>query len=195
MSKQERFLQKMSSEFDRNTGERPMSVLTLKRLLPAVILGIVLAYGGSAQATFITLDLNFSDPGWSGSVTFDDTTGQAWNLDPLITAFLITDMSITDGTVVWDETEILSYWVPPNGGVLQDTAGNFAVFAEASDTATSAPLVSSIGLLPGILGQASFFTATAAVSYTATVIPEPTGILLFSTGMLLVGRAVRRRTA
>ena len=63
------------------------------------------------------MTLQFTDPDWSASVSFDDTTGLPFSSDPQLTAYVIADMTISDGVHTWTEDEInASFELPPTLG-------------------------------------------------------------------------------
>src|SRR5262249_26647158 len=105
--------------------------------MAAILRGVALAGPGavlfvpSAQAFIGPVALHFSNPAWSGTVSFDDTTGVPWEQFPPFTlpftAYLITDMTISDGTITWTEDELILGSTPPDGGLIVDSVGRVAL--------------------------------------------------------------------
>jgi hypothetical protein len=170
---------------------------------------VVLVLATPAQATIIPVVLHFSDPSWSGVVSFDDTTGQTWvpnvNFPILgITAYAITDMNISDGVHTWTEDELdPAKSLPPTFGLLVDPYGTVAYFAEATDADTGGvtlyPYVQygrdafDVFMLLGTWVSLNPSFQGPDYEYTASV-PAPATLLLLTSGLAaLSGIAWRRR--
>jgi hypothetical protein len=112
-------------------------------LYRCLILFGLIASVTAANATTITVVLDFEDPAseWSGILTYDDAFGVPYLFEPLLTIHALTSMQISNGTAVWDETEIDDPLNLPNGpGLLEDVNGRFFALLAAADTETGAGL-------------------------------------------------------
>jgi hypothetical protein len=175
--------------------------LAMIRALLGLGLGLWLL-AGPAQASIIPVVLHFSDPSsWSGSISFDDTTGQPWTNVPAITAYAIVDMTISDGVHTWTKGELdPTHSLPPDSGLLVDSYGTAAYAAAAIDTDTGAVLSADISgvddritetLLKSIVFVDDTVITTTAI-YTASV-PAPATLLLLTTGVAGLGTLAWRR--
>ena len=165
------------------------------------VLGVLLLIA-PAQASIIPVTLQFSTPGWTGTASFDDTTGQPWSSQPTFTAYEITDMAISDGLHTWTEDELGPLSVPPPGGLLVDPSGRFAFFATAIDSSTGTQLDGVFTAFPDpVLIADTFLLVNSdldnAVPYIASVaaVSIPNTLLLVASGVAGLGavRAWRRR--
>ena len=151
-----------------------------------LLLSIMVWLGSAvaAHATSQTVLFTFADPAWSATATFDDTTGVPWTFDSQITAYAVTSMLVTDGTATWDLSEA-TFLLPPNNGVLVDSAGRVALSVVAVDTTTSLRLNPGVGWDFGTFSETAFFAPDEAL-YTASVapVPEPSTALFVTTGLL-----------
>ena len=145
----------------------------------AIVVCVAFVIGSSheAEAAALTVKLVFENPAWSGSVSYDGSMGQPWAEDPLITIHVITQMEISDGVVVWDETELND--LPPSAvgpGLLEDSSSRFAVFTSATDTDSGAGLGSVVSHPGGLITVSTLEVGGLTVSYVGSI--EPTEVPL-----------------
>jgi hypothetical protein len=103
----------------------------------------------AANAALIDVEFSFDTPGWTGSASSDDTTGQAWDICPLLKAYELVTMEITlAGVASWDETEW--FGEPPEFGVIVDSVGRAALIGSTFDTDTFLGWGTGIGTSGGL---------------------------------------------
>jgi hypothetical protein len=172
------------------------------RGLAGLVAGVLLL-AVPAQASIIPVTLQFTNPTWSGTVSFDDTTGQPWSVVSSMTAYEIADMSITDGVTTWTEGELNPSFVPPTGGVILDTNGRAALWIGlATDMPTTIELrslidfgsdlsISGSTLLSGVDDLA--FSRSFYIGSVAAAVSGPGTLLLVAPGLMGLGSVAWRR--
>lgn len=150
-----------------------------------------------AHATIVPVVMDFDDPLWSGSFSFNDALGQLWVFDPLITAYPIVEMLISFDGVTWTEDELVGGF-PPLGGALVDSVGTVGLFVTAIDSNTNATLHSVLAAGGGLIGFSSMFAEGGSIidqpqSEYSTSIPAPATLLLLGSGLAGLGAIAWRR--
>jgi hypothetical protein len=170
----------------------------VRNWIQTLMFALPLTIASAAGATSMTysLDAHFSSGGLGvildqGSFTADDVTGS-------ISAFSWDAIAATGFTAL-DETNILSGFATFSGGALT----GLSIIASDGTTTLLLGLDSGTG---GLLAEQT----TAGVAATGTYVirdssggsalgdpvpqmPEPTGVVLFGAGLLIVGRTMRQR--
>ena len=175
----------------------------MTRILRGLAVLGALMLAGPADASIVPVALQFDNPSWSGTVSFEDTTGEPWSLDLALAAFEIAGMTISDGVHTWTEDELVPPSFPPDGGLLVDANGRAALFVNAIDTSTGASLSSSIstssslftdsGLQSFIDEPFEFLSQSTYIGFVSAV-SVPSTLLLVASGLMgLSGVAWRRR--
>jgi hypothetical protein len=152
----------------------------------------VLLVAAPAQASIIQLTLDFTDPTWSGSISFDDTTAT-----PLgsFTSYDIVDMVISDGLRTWTEDEL----APPDGALVVDLVGRAALVNSAVDTDTGINLGNSTSFSPTLITNSTLVGVTSPATmsqytvFAAAAVPVPGALLLVVSGLVGLSSVAWRR--
>jgi hypothetical protein len=176
----------------------------MTRMLRGLAVLGVLMLGGPAYGSIVPVTLQFTNPTWSGTVSFDDTTGQPWSVVSSMTAYEIADMSISDGVTTFTEDELNPAFVPPTGGVILDPNGRAALWIGlVTDVPTTIELRSSIDfgsdssisgstLISGV-DDLVFSRSVYIGSVAAAAVSVPKTLLLVGAGLMGLGCAAWRR--
>lgn len=165
-------------------------------------LGLVLMTGVlPARATVVDVHFTFSNPDWSATASYDDTSGQPWAgpWSASISAYALDTLEVTlAGIATWDITELILSSTPPDGGLLEDSTGNLSLFVRAYDAASgldlsALPFVFAGEIIQPIVVALDASGASVSTSvYTSHVkVTEPVTLALMGLG--LAGIGCRRR--
>ena len=161
-------------------------------MLAVAVLGVALLVA-PAQASIIPVTFQFSDPDWSGTLSFDDTTGIP-DFGTTI-RYDIVDMTISDGVATWTEDELTN----AIGALLVDTFGRAGLLSTATDTATGANLGIEVFTddTGSMIAGTTLFTEGAAFPYLASIsvasVPVPRPLWLVASGLVALGSVAWRR--
>ena len=168
------------------------------------LVGLILAVATTtAHAGLMNVQIDSIVTDWRASVQFDDATGQAWSLDNAMTVYAVTSMTVRNGPLTWDQSEIFAAWMPPDGGVVVDSTGRAALWVIARDTASGTGLSTTVGGIgSGVIGETRFVAGAAFFGglYSASVgtpaatplpMAEPAGETLLGLGLIALAVFLR----
>ena len=180
----------------------------MSKLFPSFVLSAVLVcLSANASATLITHNFIFTDPDWSGSFTYDDTTG---SMGPpgagRRTDYLLTALYVETSLYSWNLADVVLSALEPTPIVGEDSLGQLIILNEyRNPDSVQLGRFSSISPNPLIFHQRGLISYdfrpgvpdvyfTEYTTALATDVPAPSVLALFALGLAALAYSRHSRT-